>query len=201
MAFSDTYRRQVALLLRVLPIVAAEDCFALKGGTAINLFIRDMPRLSVDIDLTYLPTHFRTEALRAIDAAMSRIAQGIRGRIPGSRIMEVRLQPEEAITRLLVRANNAQIKIEVTPVLRGTVFPPNCGPCRRLSKPRSALPRLPRFPSPIFMLGKWSLRSTASIRAISLMSAICSPTKASTMRCVAPLSSTCSAIIAQWPKC
>lgn len=123
MAFSDTYRRQVALLLRVLPIVAVEDCFALKGGTAINLFIRDMPRLSVDIDLTYLPTHPRAEALRAIDAAMSRIAQGIRGKIPGSRVVEVRLQPEGAITRLLVRADNAQIKIEVTPVLRGTVFP------------------------------------------------------------------------------
>lgn len=123
MAFSETYRRQVALLLRVLPIVAAEDCFALKGGTAINLFIRDMPRLSVDIDLTYLPTHPRAEALRAIGAAMSRIAQGIHGKIPGSRVTEVPLQPEGAVTRLLVRADNVQIKIEVTPVLRGTVFP------------------------------------------------------------------------------
>ena len=55
MAFDERYRRQVALLMRVLPHVADEKCFALKGGTAINLFIRDMPRLSVDIDLTYLP--------------------------------------------------------------------------------------------------------------------------------------------------
>ena len=51
MAFAESYRRQVALLLQTLPHVAAEDCFALKGGTAINLFIRDMPRLSVDIDV------------------------------------------------------------------------------------------------------------------------------------------------------
>lgn len=51
MAFADIYKRQVALLLRVLPIVTDEQCFALKGGTAINLFVRDMPRLSVDIDL------------------------------------------------------------------------------------------------------------------------------------------------------
>ncbi|MBA3991921.1 MAG: hypothetical protein C0469_00240 [Cyanobacteria bacterium DS2.3.42] len=43
------YRRQVSLLMRVLPVIAQEKCFALKGGTAINLFIRDMPRLSVDI--------------------------------------------------------------------------------------------------------------------------------------------------------
>lgn len=55
MAFSDIYRRQVELLIRTLPAVAEEECFALKGGAAINLFIRNLPRLSVDIDLTYLP--------------------------------------------------------------------------------------------------------------------------------------------------
>ena len=52
MAFLDTYRQQVALLIRVIPFVAREEVFALKGGTAINLFVRDMPRLSVDIDLS-----------------------------------------------------------------------------------------------------------------------------------------------------
>lgn len=46
----NNYEKQVALLLDVLPFVAKESCFALKGGTAINLFVRDMPRLSVDID-------------------------------------------------------------------------------------------------------------------------------------------------------
>jgi hypothetical protein len=59
MPVSETYRRQVALLVRSIPLVAAETCFALKGGTAINLFIRDMPRLSVDIDLTYVPVSDR----------------------------------------------------------------------------------------------------------------------------------------------
>jgi predicted nucleotidyltransferase component of viral defense system len=52
LAFSEVYRKQVELLIRILPFIAEEDCFALKGGTAINLFIRNMPRLSVDIDLT-----------------------------------------------------------------------------------------------------------------------------------------------------
>ena len=70
MAFREIYRRQVALLIRILPLISPEDCFALKGGTAINLFIRDMPRLSVDIDLTYLPVLPRDESLSAIDAAM-----------------------------------------------------------------------------------------------------------------------------------
>lgn len=55
------YRAQVDLLLQVLPYVAKEKMFALKGGTAINLFIRDMPRLSVDIDLTYLPLDSRSK--------------------------------------------------------------------------------------------------------------------------------------------
>ncbi len=52
---SEHYRRQVTLLVRVIPYIEPETAFALKGGTAINLFIRNMPRLSVDIDLTYLP--------------------------------------------------------------------------------------------------------------------------------------------------
>ena len=64
MAFNDVYRLQVGLLIRALPLVAEEKIFALKGGTAINLFVRDMPRLSVDIDLTYLPVQGRPESRR-----------------------------------------------------------------------------------------------------------------------------------------
>lgn len=62
MAINEQYRRQVTLLVRTLPIVAQERCFALKGGTAINLFVRDMPRLSIDIDLTYLPLNSWAES-------------------------------------------------------------------------------------------------------------------------------------------
>jgi hypothetical protein len=60
---SPGYRAQVELLLRIVPEVANDDVFAVKGGTAINLFVRDMPRLSVDIDLTYLPLDERSAAL------------------------------------------------------------------------------------------------------------------------------------------
>ncbi len=52
MTFLDTHRQQVALLIRTIPFVAKKSVFAFKGGTAINLFVRDIPRLSVDIDLT-----------------------------------------------------------------------------------------------------------------------------------------------------
>lgn len=71
MAIDEHYRHQVALLIRILPLVAEEPVFALKGGTAINLFVRDLPRLSVDIDLTYLPVAGRPESLADIDAALA----------------------------------------------------------------------------------------------------------------------------------
>jgi predicted nucleotidyltransferase component of viral defense system len=122
MAFNEVYRRQVALLIRTLPNVAAEEIFALKGGTAINLFIRDMPRLSVDIDLTYLPIQSRADSLAAIDAGMARISTAVKKSIPGSAIAESK--HDGARVKLLVRADDAQIKIEVTPVLRGCVFEP-----------------------------------------------------------------------------
>ena len=88
MPFSEDYRKQAALVVRVLPEVAREDCFALKGGTGINLFIRDMPRLSVDIDLTYLPVQGREQSLAAIDTAMRGIEQGIRKSIRHGRRSE-----------------------------------------------------------------------------------------------------------------
>ena len=65
------YKDQVKLLLDILPVVAKRRCFALKGGTALNLFIWDMPRLSVDIDLVYLPINDREEAFKDIAANLS----------------------------------------------------------------------------------------------------------------------------------
>lgn len=127
MAFADAYRNQVALLIRALPSVAAEECFAMKGGTAINLFIRDLPRLSVDIDLTYLPVQNRATSLADIDAAMLRIAERIPQAVRGARVAPSRSR-ENVITKLVVRSDSARIKIEVTPVLRGCVFEPEFRP-------------------------------------------------------------------------
>ena len=124
MGASEPYRRQVSLLIQVLPYVAEEDCFALKGGTAINLFIRDLPRLSVDIDLTYLPVAARAKSLAEIDAAMKRIGKRISGALPNSRVHEGLLTNERAVNKLLVQTPDAQVKLEVTPVLRGCVYEP-----------------------------------------------------------------------------
>ena len=117
---NEVFESQVALLVRVLPHVATETCFALKGGTAINLFIRDLPRLSVDIDLVYLPIEDREASLIGIRSALVRIAQKIRKAIPDSVVTD---SANTDGTLVLVRQKRVQIKIEVTPVLRGTVHP------------------------------------------------------------------------------
>jgi len=124
MPAAELYRRQAALLVRTLPLVAVETCFALKGGTAINLFVRDMPRLSVDIDLTYLPVADRKASLQEIDAAMRRIASGIETGIRGASVSRSALHGGNCITKLIVRADGVQTKVEVTPVLRGCVYEP-----------------------------------------------------------------------------
>lgn len=72
---AERYLDQVELLMRVIPEIAPEGDFALKGGTAINLFVRDLPRLSVDIDLVYLPVADREASLAAARGGFERIAQ------------------------------------------------------------------------------------------------------------------------------
>ncbi|MGB8886508.1 MAG: nucleotidyl transferase AbiEii/AbiGii toxin family protein [Candidatus Korobacteraceae bacterium] len=124
MPVAEAYRKQVALLIKTVPLVAAETAFALKGGTAINLFLRDMPRLSVDIDLTYVPVADRESSLKDIDAVLHRIAKEIERGIPGARVTASAPKGEKYITKLIARADDAQIKIEVTPVLRGCVYEP-----------------------------------------------------------------------------
>jgi predicted nucleotidyltransferase component of viral defense system len=121
---SELYRRQVALLVRILPFVAEEDCFAVKGGAAINLFIRDLPRLSVDIDLTYLRVANRAKSLAAIDDAMKRIAELISDGLSQTRVHFGTTATEHVVNKLIVQATDVQVKIEVSPVTRGCVYEP-----------------------------------------------------------------------------
>ena len=125
MPFRDIYRDQVKLLIRTLPYVAEEQCFALKGGTAINLFVRDMPRLSVDIDLTYLPLNDRNAALDDIESALMRIGDRIKRADPAMVVTSSAPGTQTQNNRLVARTRErVQIKIEVTPVLRGCVYAP-----------------------------------------------------------------------------
>jgi predicted nucleotidyltransferase component of viral defense system len=95
----NLYRPQVVLLMDVLPLVAEERCFALKGGTAINLFVRDLPRLSVDIDLTYVPVQDRTTSLAEVGRALERMALSLEGQSKNIRVD--RRHAEEEIVKLL----------------------------------------------------------------------------------------------------
>ncbi len=118
------YFKQAELMLRAMPHVAAETGFALKGGTAINLFVREMPRLSVDIDLAYLPVDEpRETALKKMSDALGRIAASIKKTIASTKIQESRAHKPERVSRLIVAAGQARIKIEPNEVIRGSVFP------------------------------------------------------------------------------
>lgn len=117
------YYRQVQLLLQIIPFVAQHDCFALKGGTAINLFVRDFPRLSVDIDLVFLPMMDRQEALQTIKDNLNTLAVNITEQIVHTRVTSSFQDKADAL-RLLVERDGVQIKIELSPVLRGTVYEP-----------------------------------------------------------------------------
>ena len=115
---SQKYKGQVRLLIDVLPEVAKEDDFALYGGTAINLFVRNMPRISVDIDLTYLPIEDRLTTLNRINEALERIKSQIEKTIKGSHIVH------NNTGKLLISLNRVKIKLEVNLIGRGTLLAP-----------------------------------------------------------------------------
>ncbi|SPJ33592.1 nucleotidyl transferase AbiEii/AbiGii toxin family protein [Kushneria phyllosphaerae] len=116
------YHEQVRLLVSLLPFLNDEPCFALKGGTAINLFVQPLPRLSVDIDLAYLPLEPRDEALQRCREALGRLSEAFNARLPGVRAELQENRRDEL--RILVRRERSQVKVEVSPVLRGTLHPP-----------------------------------------------------------------------------
>ena len=114
----STYLRQAELVVRCIPAIAAEPCFAIKGGTAINLFELNLPRLSVDIDLTFLPVTDRVTAIAEISAALQRIEKRLE-----ARGIAVRTRGTDVSRKIACFANGAEIKIEPNFILRGAVYP------------------------------------------------------------------------------
>lgn len=112
----EGYRNQVRLLIRIIPEVEKEKDFALHGGTAINLFLREMPRLSVDIDLTFIPLDPREVAFRKINKGLERVKYNIERNIPGSKVNH---QADQL--KLQVSDGKAIIKLEVNQGIRGTI--------------------------------------------------------------------------------
>lgn len=116
-----SYLRTVALLLDIAPHVFTSGRFAMKGGTALNLFVQEMPRLSVDIDVVYV--HHETERSQALHEIAAELVavqqklqrQGLRADLLGGAGREE--------SKILVRGADAQVKVEVNHVFRGTVLP------------------------------------------------------------------------------
>lgn len=136
------YKKQVSLLLNVLPEIAKESSFALFGGTAINLFVRNMPRLSVDIDLTYVPIEDRATTLGNIQSALSRTKERIEGVV-----RQVQIADRSKQGKLYISAQDAGIKIEVNIVARGTLSEPaEMTLCQKAQKDFEAFATMPVVP-------------------------------------------------------
>jgi nucleotidyltransferase AbiEii toxin of type IV toxin-antitoxin system len=118
---NNEYVDTVRLLLAIAPLVFKPSHFALKGGTALNLFVQDMPRLSVDLDVVFtdyaLDRDAALQAIRAdLSAARSAVAaMGYRALLPTTKSGDD--------VKLLVEGNGVVVKVEVNFVFRGTVLP------------------------------------------------------------------------------
>jgi predicted nucleotidyltransferase component of viral defense system len=120
-AVNQVYLDTARLLIQVAPLVFADNVFALKGGTAINLFVRDMPRLSVDLDLVFADHRpVRGDALASINEAIRSAVDRLKKRGFQTHSATV---ADAGETKLFVRRDKLEVKIEVNFVLRGTVHP------------------------------------------------------------------------------
>lgn len=118
----NSYIKQVELILQVLPEVFKMDCFALKGGTAINFFIRNMPRLSIDIDLVYLPKEARAVSLRNLTSSLQALAEHIEQNLKGCKIQKLYSRGTNYLSKFVIYKNFVNIKVETNIVLREAIL-------------------------------------------------------------------------------
>lgn len=113
---NEVYRRQVALLIRVVPLVSRINDFAIHGGTAINLFHRDLPRYSVDIDITYIPLEEREKSREQINSHLAHLKIAIENAVPGIKVLH---KPD--VLKLQCLKDGITVKIEVNGTKRGII--------------------------------------------------------------------------------
>ena len=118
----EDYVQQVKLLLNILPTVMKDSRLALKGGTAINFFYANAPRLSVDIDLCYLPIEERDISFKNIHdilKEMKNALEKLKFEVTSSHPIDTQKE-----VRLFVKDSYVQVKVEPNFILRGSVFSP-----------------------------------------------------------------------------
>ena len=113
---NNLYKEQVRLLLRILPVIYREEDFAVHGGTAINLFVKNLPRYSVDVDLTYIPIGTREVSMAEIDKKLAAISLQLQRVVP-----ELNIRPIP--NKLLCTVGRSTVKIEVNGIKRGIIGP------------------------------------------------------------------------------
>jgi predicted nucleotidyltransferase component of viral defense system len=96
--------------------VSEIDNFAIHGGTAINLFVLDLPRYSVDIDVTYIPIKSREETFSDIRNHLTTLKEKIKRIFP-------RIVIEEKPNKINCLLNGILVKIEVNGTKRGLIEP------------------------------------------------------------------------------
>ena len=119
---NQQYIDQVTLLLKCLPALKSQNSFALKGGTAINFFIRNLPRLSVDIDLTYIKSEPRTLAIKNIEKSLTSLGESITELNSSLQTRELRTK-NGTLHKLLIKDGQSSIKIEPNLIMRKTLLP------------------------------------------------------------------------------
>lgn len=113
---NELYKKQVGLLIKIVPLIYHIKEFAIHGGTAINLFVRNMPRYSVDIDITYIPLKSRDESLADINRLLGGLKTQIERAIPSVKVIH-----KPTIWKLQCTADGATVKIEVNGTKRGII--------------------------------------------------------------------------------
>ncbi|MBP9777613.1 MAG: nucleotidyl transferase AbiEii/AbiGii toxin family protein [Rickettsiaceae bacterium] len=120
--YSKKFVDQVRLLLQVLPVLREQKTFALKGGTGINFFVVNMPRLSVDIDLTYSGFDDRETSLKLLHNGLQKIKNDIHAINSKFKVIEQLTVDKKIIRKLLVNFDTTSIKIEPNYIMRGTLY-------------------------------------------------------------------------------
>lgn len=157
----ERYLRQSELVVRCIPSIAEESFFAIKGGTAINLFELDLPRLSVDIDLAFLPVSDRDNSIREINAALVRISERLkaRGRV-------VRMRGTDVSRKMACFANGAEIKIGlISSCVAQSILPVSLNSRPRCPKLSGHRQKWQFSPARSCTAGSSARRWTGSIRA------------------------------------
>lgn len=130
--YNEVYRNQFILLLKTLPCLSEQDKFVIKGGTAINLFYQNLPRISVDIDLTYTIIENRELTIKHMNQELQALEELINKRIPNVKTHQRLSKDKQYITKLLVSDENSIIKIEPNYIFRGCLF--NAPPLKIVEK-------------------------------------------------------------------